>query len=344
MRHLFLLLLVTLTFLIRSPQVDLAQADFLGNCTHASGSRIYRPDGVVIRYEFRNQRLVLVGMSSGDVVQTLDSSFETADLANLDWSPDCRYLFGTANGGAFLWDAVNGGLAAVFENVDVKNPPYWNPARANLILETRSGSFLWNFGDGAAPLLLDYDGDFCPTSFRYFNWQVEWDNAGNQVLVAPNFVSGNAVIAYDQTSAAQVAAFDNACLQGPVKFALTPERVIVFTSESESFGSYRKAITIWDRQTMAHMSVDANTQSAVLPEQVALSADGRYLVLARVGTMRVWDLTSLADDVQTRDPIGRHRIDANTLSVRFVDETMVETTDFAGQTARWDILSGAEVT
>jgi hypothetical protein len=94
---------------------------------------------------------------------------------------------------------------------------------------------------------------------------------------------------------------------------------------------------------MAHVSVDANNQSAVLPSQVALSPNGRYLVLARIGMMRVWDLTTLADNVQQRDPVYRHRIDPNTLRIRFVGDTVVETTDFSGHTAQWDIHTGAQV-
>lgn len=342
MRHILFTLIVALSFFARSPQLDLAQADFLGGCNHAAGSSIYRPDGVVIRYEFRNQRLLLISLTTGEIAQTLEESFSTSDLANLDWSPDCRTLFGTANGDAVLWDAVNGGRIATFSSVTPKHTPYWNPARPSLILETRSGSYLWNFTQGT-PMLLDYAGDYCPTPFRYFNWQVEWDNAANQVLVAPNFVDGNVIIAYDQTTAQQLAAYDNACLQGPVKFAVTPGSVIVFTSESESYGGYRKGITVWNRETMEHVSVDANTQSAVLAGQAALSPDGRYLVLARVGTMRVWDLTNLADDVQQRDPIHRHSIDPNTLRVRFVSDAVVETTDFNGHTAQWDVLTGEPV-
>ncbi len=342
MRPFLFIFLIALSFLARPTQIDLAQADYLGNCVHADGSRIYRPDGVVIRYEYRNARLVLVSLHTGEIAQTLEESLDTSNLANLDWSPDCHYLFGTANGDAILWDAVSGGRAATFEQVTPKNPPYWNTGRDNLILETYGGSYLWNFRQ-SAPLLLDFDGEFCPTRYKYFNWQVEWDNANNLVFVAPNYVSGNAVIAYDQTTAAQIASYDNACLQGPVKFALTPESVIVFTSENESFRSYSKGITVWNRATMAHVSVDANTQSAVLPGQVALSPDGRYLVLARIGTMRVWDLTDLADDVQQRDPIQRYSIEANTRSARFVGETTVETTDFSGATTQWDILTGEQV-
>ncbi|MFN8449147.1 MAG: WD40 repeat domain-containing protein [Anaerolineae bacterium] len=299
MRALLFTLILTLSFLIRSPQVDSAQAEFLGNCNHAAGSSIYRPDGVVIRYEYRNQRLLLISMHTGEIAQVLEESFNTSDLANLDWSPDCRTLFGTANGDAILWDAVNGGRIATFSSVTPKHTPYWNPARDNLILEARGGSYLWNFREGA-PMLLDFHGDYCQTGYWYFNWQVEWDNAADQVVVAPNYVDGNAVIAYDQANAQQIATYDNACLQGPVKFALTPDSVIVFTSEDESFPGSLKAITVWNRATMEHVSVDANNQSAVLPTQVALSPDRRYLVLARIGTLRVWDLTALAEDVQER--------------------------------------------
>ncbi|MEP7294240.1 MAG: hypothetical protein ABI835_20800, partial [Chloroflexota bacterium] len=165
------------------------------------------------------------------------------------------------------------------------------------------------------------------------------------VLVVPNFVDGNVVIAYDQTSARQVAAFDNDCLRGPVKFALSPDNlhVIVFTSEDEALGGAGKGITVWDRETLAHSSVDANTQSAVLPSQIALSPDASLLVLARVGVLRVWDLTNLAADIQARDPIRRYRITPNTWSTRFVDATTVETTDFGGIITRWDLQTGEQV-
>lgn len=337
---LFIILFLTTLF----PQIDLAQADFLGNCTHAPDSQIHRPDGVVIRAEARNQRLVLVSLHTGDLVQELETSMDTGDLAWLDWSPDCRLLFGATGGDAIIWDAVNGGRLATFENVTVKNPPYWNPERENLILETQQGSFLWNFRRGE-PMLLNYSGEHCPTRFRYFNWQVEWDNAGNQVLVVPTFVDGNVVIAYDQTTAQQVAAFDNACQRGPVKFAITPDNqnVIVFTSENEAFGGAGKAITVWNRDTMTAITVDAGNQSAVLPSQLALSADGSLLVLARVGVMRVWDMTHLPAEISNRDPIRRYPVVPNTLNTRFVDATTIELVDFAGIITRWDLQTGEPV-
>jgi hypothetical protein len=343
LRLLFALLLILLGLAV-SPSVDFAQSSALGNCNHAEGSAIYRPDGVVVRYEFRNARLLLVSMTSGEIVQTLESSLTTSNLANLAWSPDCHILFGTANGDAILWDTLNGGRIATFAQVTLKNPPHWNPGRDALILEARGGSYLWNFRQGN-PILLNFTGQTCPSSYWYFNWQVEWDNARNQVLIAPNFAGGSIVIAYDQTTARQMAFFDNDCQQGPVKFSITPDdrHVIVFTSENESFPSYYKAITLWDRETMQHVTVDANSQSAVLPSQIALSPDGRYLVLARIGMMRVWDLAHLPDDVQQRDPVYRHRIEPNTNSVRFVIGTVVETTDFNGKKLQWDVISGAQV-
>ncbi len=344
--RLFFALVLIFAVLAFSPRVDYAQANFLGNCNHADGSSLYRPDGVVLRYEFRNARLVLVSITTGDIVQTLEDSFVTSDLANLSWSPDCHTLFGTANGDALLWDTLNGGRIASFAGVTPKNAPYWNPNGDNLILEAYGGSYLWNFRSGGTPLLLTFDGQLCPKQrYRYFTWEVEWDNTRNQVLVAPNYIDGQGVIAYDQTTARQVAYFDNACLQSPIKFTLTPDgrKLIVFTSESEAYASYSKAITLWDRDSMQSVTVDANSQSAMLPSQLALSPDGRYLVLARVGTMRVWDLTQLAADFKQRDPLYRHSIEPNTNSARFVSAAVVETTDFNGRKLEWDVVSGKQV-
>ncbi len=339
MRPILFSVIVMLSFLARAPH--LAQANFLGSCTHAEGSQLYRPDGVVIRYEYRNARLVLVSMHTGDIVQTLDTSFITSDLANLDWSPDCHYLFGSANGDSIVWDAVNGGRAATFAGTLPKHAPYWNPTRDRLILEAYGGSYLWNFRQ-SDPILLDYSGAVCQAGYRYFNWEVVWDNPRGQVLVAPNYAGGGIVIAYDQTTAQQIASFDNGCYSDPVKFAVTPDdqHLIVFTSEAEAYARYYKTITVWDRDTMAHVSVDAHNQSAVLPTQVALSPDGRYLVLARIGTLRVWDLTALPDDLRQRDPIHRYAIEASTRSVRFVSDTTIETTDLQGNAHHWDVVTG----
>lgn len=338
-------LVLTLFIAVLMPQVNFVQADVLGNCAHAPDSRIYRPDGVVIRNEFRNQRLLLASIETGEVVQVLDTSINNAEIAFLDWSSDCRYLFGSYDGDAVIWDVLNGGRVAVFENVDAKNAPYWNPGRDTLILETRQGSFLWNFRQ-SEPLLLGYTGEYCrvPRS-RPYQWQVEWDNERNQVFIVPNFVDGNVVIAYDQGSAQQLAAYDNSCLGGPLKFSLTVDgqRVIVFTADHETYAQFDKAITVWNRATLEHVTVDANTQSAVLPGQIALSPDGSLLVLARVGVMRVWDLTTLADDIQARDPVRRYPVVPNTWRTRFLDATTIELTDYSGIITRWNVVDGAEL-
>ncbi len=339
------ILIVSLSTFAFSPRVDFAQANFPGNCTRAGDSSMVRPDDVLVRYQHWGKQLVLVSLDTGDVVQVLESSFTTSDLANLDWSPDCHYLYGTANGDSIIWDALAGGRVATFASAMPKNPPYWNPGHDNLILEAYGGSYLWNFRTPAPPTLLDFSGTICAHSYLYFNWQVEWDNARDQVLVAPNYAGGSIVIAYDQSSAHQIAYFDNDCQQGPIKFTVTPDdrRLILFTAEDESFPGHSKAITVWDRDTMQPITVSANTQGAVLPTQVALSSDARYLVLARVGILRVWDLNDLASDVADRNPIHRYRIDANTRSVRFEDNGVVETTDFNNRVSQWNLLDGSKV-
>lgn len=353
MRQLRLLsiLMFTLLGLALSPKVDLAQADFLGNCAFSldyfgtfSGS--YRPSDVIVRYEARNKRLLLVSWQTGEIVRELETSLSlsSSDVGVWDWSPHCRYLFGTANdrSDSVIWDVVNGGRAATTHLTPKYT--YWNPDRDNLILEAHGGSYLWNFTQ-SDPILLTFSGKYQSTGYWYFNWEVVWDNQRNQVLVNPNYIDGTGVIAYDQASAQQIAFFDTASLYAPVKFALSRDNrhVIVFTSEDEAFASYSKTITVWDRDTMQAISVDAHSQSAVLPGQVALSPDGRYLVLARVGTLRVWDLANLAENLWARDPIHRYPIEATTRSVRFVSDTVVETTDLFNQIAQWDVVSGAPV-
>lgn len=344
----FICLLILLGLL---PQALFAQESATVDCfvdvnrftwTHPT----YAPRNTIIRYEAQNQRLLLVSWNTGEIIRELETSLAIwdEDYRSFDWSPRCDYIYGTVQGDVVIWDALNGGRVNTFTDITPKDRPYWNREGNNLILEAYGGSFLWNFTN-STPMLLTFDQEIGGWGYSYFDWQVEWDNQRNQVLVAPNFAGGRAVIAYDQTTAQQVASFNNYGRQAPVKFNITPDNryVIVFTSEREAFPSYTKGITVWDRDTMQYVTVDANSMGAALNTQVTLSPDGRYLVLARIGTMRVWDLAGLSESVEARDPIYRHRIDPDTQSIQFVGESVVETADVHGRRVQWDLHSGTRL-
>ncbi len=304
-----------------------------------------------MRYEARNQRLILVSWHTGSVIRELETSLVASEATHFWWSPTCRYLAGIIDDELVIWDAINGGRVRTFSNdadLTLGFPFYnisWNPEGDSLVFRRIRQAYLWHFTQ-SDPISLSFSGDIPPAGMWgrafYVAWQVEWDNQRDQVLLTHPDANGDAIVAYDQRTGQQITFFHNAGQEGALIFRITPDdrSVLVFTAEEYSVSSYLKAITVWDRDTMEHVTVDANTQSAVLPTEVALSPNKRYLVLARLGTMRVWDLNNLAPNINDRDPIARYKIEPNTVSVRFVSETVVETTNFQEENQHWDVLTG----
>ncbi|NJL57406.1 hypothetical protein HC928_21405 [bacterium] len=130
---------------------------------------------------------------------------------------------------------------------------------------------------------------------------------------------------------------------------MTPDRtrIIIFPAYSTDNGR----ISVWDRRTGQRVEVVAGSDGADAvsrlstsePHRIALSPDGRYLVIVRTN-IRVWDLTNLPANLDDRAPTYRWQgADARFAEVRFVDNTTIETKDYYDTIQRWNILTGEEL-
>jgi WD40 repeat protein len=88
--------------------------------------------------------------------------------------------------------------------------------------------------------------------------------------------------------------------------------------------------------------VNGERRTAADPEQIALSPDGRYLVVGKE-VLRVWDLANLPEKFEDRLPVYRYDGPERIIhALHFVSNEVVETTTLDG-TQQWNILTGEQV-
>lgn len=142
----------------------------------------------------------------------------------------------------------------------------------------------------------------------------------------------------------RVAYFNNPDHTGPVSFTVSADKskLIIFTDERQQWsdsGKRRSGVAVWDRATLTRTELNVDYFAAVHPEQIALSADNRYLVIG-VTALRIWDLQNLPEKVEDRLPIYRFGGPKSEIwSVRFATPDVIETTSAEG-IQDWDLHTG----
>lgn len=347
--------LVTVIFLIVIawfifPNSVSAQSWYYDRCRYESGT-FYQSD-IFPRYEARNRRLILVSWQSGAVVQEIETSFDTSLFEVINWSPNCRYLAATIGEGTGVWDVVHGTRVATLPYVRewlqsgwgayyYLNRFSWSSESDYVVFgDTELSSFIWHVASGnVLPLVPDLGYGF---------HQVGWDTEHGHVFTVPRG-AGHTVNVYELGTGRQIATFHNLSEAAPVNYALSLDasRIVVFTSENERrWDSRPSAIAVWNRETMTaiHLCADHQDGAAALSSQVAISADNRYVVIAR-GDIRVWDMHNLYATEEEHLPTYMH--EGPTMRrvriARFVDENILETVNVRGFVQRWDLHTGAEI-
>lgn len=298
-------------------------------CPYTDGA--YFQAGVFPRYEFRNQRLILVSWNTGKLVSTVETSLQTPRFNVMNWSPDCRYL--TAALGEFgatetvVWDVINGQRMAGFEGAGLR----WSPDSQQAVVSQIDGLHLWTVG-AESPVQL--------TSVRGDDAIIRWDDAQVWVLPYSLYYSAAGVTAFSRADGQQVGYYDNPAGQSnQIGFTFAADKVIVYTVRAQQSSS--AGVTIWNRDGQSSIQVDAGSEATGWEDRIALSPDAHYLAIG--GRMlRVWDLQNLPAELNDRDPVSYSGPQATILRLRFIDDSTLETVTVSGS-EQWNVLTGEPV-
>lgn len=304
-------------------------------------SRNYRPN---VGHTVQDHHLLLVDVTTGAALMTLDDSVLTYREYNIYWGQNCRYL--TAMNIYKPYDPYPRRFTTIYDTL-TGQPIFksgreiwwfqelWSPTGEQFLIKSLTGMYLMNESLTAPVLLFDYHRYGSYT--RYF----EWDMTRGQLLTSFQENSGYLMI-YDIHSGATLAAISQPEI-------CTPTGVYYTTSADEryllvyTFRGEPACVTVYDRDTGTIVAqVNDERRTARDEERFALSPDGRYLVIG-IRALRVWDLHNLQEQFIDRLPLYRHEGPIAVIqSLHFVSGDVVETTSQEG-IQQWNILTGEQV-
>lgn len=143
MRTALLLLILSFVLALQSPPVE---AQELGSCNNPE-SEFYRP--VFIDYQYRNARIMVRDLATGDDVETLETDLQVNDII-LQWSPNCHYLLGyIGEVGYIIWNMTSGTRASSFPEARSRlRGIQWSPDNDYLIFPRKDvGTYIFQCGN-----------------------------------------------------------------------------------------------------------------------------------------------------------------------------------------------------
>lgn len=313
-------------------------------CPYPNGA--YYQSNVFPHYEARNQRFLLVDWTTGAEIRSLETLPKMHEgFSLLAWSPNCQYLVARAGRrlrisddySIVIWDVTAGHIVREFLNTFESNAREafwypqiaWSPDSSRAILATTQGYLLWQPETDHTVVLT--------SSARYRSANLDrvwWDEPRNQVALTGEQM----IMIYDLQTGIEKSSFgvgDN-----PLFFVSDDQNYLI----AYPYGA-GSMVSVWDLNNATETDIFVDGRTAAnpdLPTQIALSPNHRYLVVG-YDALRVWDLQNLPENVDDRDPIYRHGgPDAPISSVRFVDDSTIETTSADG-VQRWDVTTGVYV-
>lgn len=292
MKRIFYLVIVfSLSFSFYMKHTAEAQ-DYSDRCHYTDG--IYYLENTFPRYERRNQRLVLVSWTSGEIVREVETSFDTSRFVVLDWSPDCRYMTaGIGKSGLVIWDIVENRRAGNFEGASEKSGA-WDPNSQYRLTTDKYGTWLWNVSVDQKFYLNDHTDGY---------HQIYWDYARNQLLMVKAYdpwQGSHGVFAYDLITGQEIFQFDHPGPTYRVGFYLSADntRLIVYTHNGGP-----APIIIWNRDTYEQIAVDDDNFFSLYAQDFLFSSDDKYLAIVNSGYVRIWNLLDLPEEIRDRDPL-----------------------------------------
>jgi WD40 repeat protein len=323
-------------------------------CPYTEGE-YYRPN-VAFRLRDDNQ-FVLYDTETEAVLSVLDDNMLSVLPGNqmpygyrYEWSRNCRYVFALnhwkptatwAGRNIGIYDAITGQRVAFFPGRDDFFEVRYSPDYRTMYIKVSDGSHMLGDGWSQAVFLAPYT--YLATAGGQTirqTYQMRWDMERREFIVVFRGTSRSAHIFDMNTGAlkAVVSVPDECTDEVYFQTAVENSYLLVYTNRS---GVPNNCVTVYNRNTGATVTVDVDTRTNYEADQIALSPDGRYLVLGMLA-LRVWDLQNLAPNLVDRDPIYRHEAPLSTIgAVQFIDNDTVETTSADG-VQRWNIITGAQ--
>jgi hypothetical protein len=292
------------------------------NCTVQDERR-----NLIVRYEARNRRLVLVDWRTGKLVHEVETSLP--DTRIYGWSPNCHYFVAQVKDqGTVIWDATT--FKRVLSPFHITAEPgsykyyfapfiIWSVDDAYAVLQGDEETYLWRSKDAALIPLSAH----VPTGYGVY-----WDYGRGQVIIGGS--------AFDLNTGVEKPFCQN---RGGHNFVILNSGRLYVSVTFNPDGYYDiDGLSVCDLDTLQNVTLDTSSGS-IKPAQVALSADGRYLVVA-LETIRVWDLHHLVPAKNERQPDYQYPgPKARVSSVRFVNASTLETVSASG-VQRWDLTTG----
>jgi WD40 repeat protein len=334
------------TLLMLSVMVLPAHASHTSPCPYENAA-YYRPNLVP---HIDHLELSLRDSTTEATITVLDTHILTVNSLNqlvtpyLRWSENCRYLFvfNQYRDDAEQYTRYLG----IYDTIEPRQIGLWrgrdwptfsfdfSPDGNTFFMRSNiDGSFLMGDGWQAPVKIADvYHNRDSQTSWR------DWDMERREFLVAFR-ISPHQVHIFDIDTAnlKQVVSQPEICETGLSHQRINENRFLLiypsFTSNATA------CINIVNRETGADTIINAGERSTYEPDLIALSPDGRYLVIG-LAAISIWDLSALPADLADRQPIYRHEGPISLIgSIHFIDNDTVETTSADG-VQRWNIITG----
>jgi WD40 repeat protein len=328
-----------LIFSVLSVSVAIAQEktpEFVKACPYTDSPN-YRVNQAVT---VRDKQLLLIDTATGEVLQILDSGYESYFPFNIFWTENCRYvialnvwmlndLYEYPIRFSSLYDTFTGKMLDRWRRDEFFALRY-SPTKEHFIMKRIDGTFLMS-ETMSKPVLM-----FKHVPVRRSLHRYEWDLGQGELLVVFRQNTGYLFIYNIQTGEQRAVISQPEGCTVPLTFDLIDEMILIYTQAGKSANP--ACISVYNRETGTMQTVEAGELSTEERDRLALSPDKRYLV-SGFRALRVWDLANTL----SVEPLYRHEGPLGIItSVRFVGDRVIETVSVDG-VQQWDILTGQEI-
>jgi WD40 repeat protein len=295
------------------------------NCEYTAGA-YYQPNHFA-RFDNNNNRLTLVDWTTGGTIFELDTNINAARTSVLDWSPNCQYLITHQDGTGIIYDVVNGGRLASFDDMrgyDRQDPSaVFDQTNTYVTIEAGGITYLHHLLTGETDVLADH----------YF--QVQYFDYNREQLIG---IGDDEVAVYNLNGGAKIASFGDLNLSVYAHMAMSPDGTTL------AFSSTIPWVYVINRDTLTRTDLYVGFSRYYLQGRIAISPDNRYLA---VGTteVKVWDLQNLQaiDGNQMPTTFAFAGPEDVIDDLHFVDGNILETISTTGDTSDWNMITGEQV-